>query len=48
MAYFLLFLSLLFTSCTSGTGYQRSYMISHTDEAEEETVDNDIDDEQLE
>ena len=46
MVYFFLFLSLLFTSCTSGTGYQRSYMISHTDEAEEEIVDEDIDNEE--
>ena len=45
MVYFLLFLSLLFTSCASGTGYQRSYMISHTDEVEEEVIDE-IDDDQ--
>ncbi len=39
MVYFLLFLSLLFTSCSSGLGTQRSYMISHTDDVNEETVD---------
>lgn len=48
MAYFLIFLSLLFTSCASGTGYHRSYMITHTDEAEaeEETLETETDQKQ--
>ncbi|MFA5250050.1 MAG: hypothetical protein WC371_01405 [Parachlamydiales bacterium] len=42
MVYFLLFFTLLFSSCSVGPGYQRSYMITQTAEEEVLPEENEI------